>query len=112
MSDQNPLQTNGNGYPPKDSTLAIISLIFGISAYVFLFIIGAIVAVVTGHLAKNQIKNSNGMIKGSSMANAGLILGYIQIAGTLLFIVILVIVLLSAGTVLPDIFENINGSFY
>jgi Domain of unknown function (DUF4190) len=71
---------------PPTSTAATVSLVFGILAYVVLPIIGAIVAVVAGHMARKEIRNSNGQIGGSGMATAGLVLGYIQIALTVLTI--------------------------
>jgi uncharacterized protein DUF4190/zinc ribbon protein len=62
-----------------NSTAAIVSLVFGILSWVGLFFIGGIVAVVAGHMARNEIRNSGGQIGGSGMATAGLILGYINI---------------------------------
>ncbi len=62
------------------STAATISLVFGILSYVVLPLIGAIVAVVAGHMARKEIRNSGGQIGGSGMATAGLVLGYIHIA--------------------------------
>ena len=112
MTDQIPEQP----YPtiptqPKDSTMALLSMIFGISAYVILWGIGAIVAIILGHLAKNEIKNSNGMLKGNGMATAGLILGYIQIGLFVLSVCVITILSLTAGSV-SDVFNNISGSLY
>ena len=45
---------------------------------------GGLVAVITGHIARHQIKRTGEA--GSSLALAGLITGYIAIAITLLFI--------------------------
>jgi hypothetical protein len=64
---------------PHNSTLAIVSLISGIAGYVVLPIVAPIVAVITGHMAKNEIKKGGGMVTGNGMATAGLILGYIQL---------------------------------
>jgi len=78
--------------PParRDSTLAIISLVSGICAWVFLPLIGAIAAIICGHLAKKEIRESNNTLSGDGMALAGLILGYVQIGvGFLAFICIL-----------------------
>jgi hypothetical protein len=69
--------------PPvvRTSTLAIISLIVGILGFVqILPVIGPIAAVITGHMAKNEIKKSGGMVTGNGMATTGLILGYVTIA--------------------------------
>lgn len=63
----------------RDSTLAIISLVSGLLGWTLLPVIGAITAVVTGHLAKKEIRESNNTLSGDGMALAGLILGYVQI---------------------------------
>ena len=69
--------------PPSlpNSTAAIVSLVFGVLTWLpILPAVGAIVAVVAGHIARRQIRESNGQLGGSGMALAGLILGYSQIA--------------------------------
>jgi len=73
------------------STLAIISLVGGITGWTILPGVGAVVAVVTGHIAQNEIKKSGGMITGKGMATAGLILGYLSLGlGFCAFCVVLV----------------------
>lgn len=75
MSEYNPTPA------PRTSTMAIVSLIAGILGFFqILPVIGPIVAVITGHMAKNEIKKSGGMVGGNGMATAGLILGYVMIA--------------------------------
>jgi hypothetical protein len=65
----------------KTSSLAIASLICGITAFTILPIfLTAVAAVITGHLAKKEIKAAGGTITGNGMATAGLILGYVNIA--------------------------------
>ncbi|XXQ68924.1 DUF4190 domain-containing protein [Neisseriaceae bacterium B1] len=56
--------------------LAITSLVFGILAWILLPLIGAIIAIVTGHAARSQIRKSGQ--DGYGLALAGLILGYIN----------------------------------
>jgi len=63
-----------------NSTAAVVSLIFGILSWVVLPVIGPIVAVVAGHMARAEIRSSNGQVGGGGMAIAGLVLGYLQIA--------------------------------
>ena len=60
-----------------NSTTAIISLIAGILGLTAFPIVGSLVAVVTGHMAKGEIARSNGTIGGGGLATGGLILGYI-----------------------------------
>jgi hypothetical protein len=73
-------------YPPQpssptvpNSNAAVISLVFGILSWVGLIFIGAIVAIIAGHMARNEIRKSGGQIGGSGMATAGLLLGYIHL---------------------------------
>jgi len=77
--------------PARTSTLAIVSLIAGIVGLFVLPMIGSIVAVVTGHMAKREIRDSGGQVSGDGLATAGLILGYIGVGLTVLGICALVI---------------------
>ena len=86
-----------NTFPPaapSNSTMALVSMISGIVSWVFLPFIAAIVAIITGHMAKSEIKKSGGMLAGNGMATAGLVLGYVQL-GLLGMCAIFVIVLLA-----------------
>jgi len=56
-------------YFPQTSTLAVISLIAGIASYFILPLIGAIAAIITGGMAKKEIRQSGGHITGIEMAN-------------------------------------------
>jgi hypothetical protein len=60
--------------PARTNPLAIISLVAGCAQF-FFCIIGSIVAIVTGHIARRQIKRSGE--QGAGLALAGLILGYV-----------------------------------
>jgi hypothetical protein len=86
-----------------NSTAAVVSLIFGILSWVMLPLIGPIVAVVAGHMARNQIRSSNGQLGGSGMATAGLILGYLQLALFVLAICAIVVIgiLAAIGSRVP-----------
>ena len=68
--------------PPQGSApnnvLAIVSLISGVLGWSFVPIFGAIVAIITGHIALKQIERSHGREDGKIMAIIGLILGYIE----------------------------------
>jgi hypothetical protein len=66
-----------NSLPARTSTLAVISLVFGILCWVALPFIGAIVAVICGHAARGEIRRAPvGTTEGDGMALAGLILGW------------------------------------
>lgn len=68
--------------PPvkPNSNLALASLILGILGWTIIPTIGSIAAIVTGHMAKNEIKSSMGELGGDGMATIGLVLGYANIA--------------------------------
>ena len=68
-------------------TAATISLIFGILSWFVLPFIGAVVAIIAGHMAKGEIRRSQGALDGEGLATAGLILGYVHIAVFLLIII-------------------------
>ncbi|HLQ17261.1 MAG TPA: DUF4190 domain-containing protein [Candidatus Eisenbacteria bacterium] len=63
---------------------AIVSLSFGASTVIGSWCLGGLVAVITGHIARHQIRRTGEA--GASLALAGLIAGYVSIALTLLFI--------------------------
>jgi hypothetical protein len=96
---------NQQYYPPagpRTSTMAIVSLIGGIVGWTVLPLLGSIVAVITGHMAKNEIKKSAGTVGGNGMATAGLVLGYIQL-GLGLCVCIVVAVMMALGMTIPFI---------
>ncbi len=64
----------------KTAGLAIASLILGILGVTCLGPLGAIPAVICGHLAKSDIKRSPDAVQGDGLALAGLILGYLCLA--------------------------------
>lgn len=65
-----------------NSTAAIVSLILGIVAWFALPLLGAIGAVIAGHMARREIRAANGRISGDGLALIGLILGYVQLGLT------------------------------
>lgn len=62
--------------PPPTNGLAITSMILGILGVFFTCLTG-IPAIICGHIAKKQIKKSNGSQKGAGFATTGLVTGYI-----------------------------------
>ncbi|MEI8132309.1 MAG: DUF4190 domain-containing protein [Leptolinea sp.] len=69
---QQPMVTETSGW-------AIFSLISGILGWLGVFGLGGLIAVIAGHIAKNQIRNNRGRIGGEGLATAGLVLGYLNI---------------------------------
>lgn len=87
--------------PPRSSTssLAVVSMVFGILAWAMLPFVGALVAVICGHLARSEIRHSppDNRLEGDGMAIAGLVLGYVQLAVGLLVMSFIIIAVLVFG---------------
>ena len=65
---------------PKNSGLAIWSLVLGILGLTCFWLLTAIPAVICGHLAYSRIRRSAGALTGEGLALGGLITGYVSIA--------------------------------
>ena len=76
------------------SSLAIASLVSGILGWTLLPFIGTIVAIITGHMARGEIRRSAGALDGDGMAIGGLILGWLS---ALLWIVGIVVFFMFLG---------------
>lgn len=84
---------------PSTSGFAIASLILSIASFVILPIIGAVLGVIFGHLALNEIKQSQGRVEGRGLALGGLIVGYIHIGLAICFVVgFIVLVVIGVNT--------------
>ena len=64
----------------ETSSAAVLSMVFGLLSYVFLPFVGALIAIVTGHFARREIRVSGGRVDGDLLATTGLVLGYSQVA--------------------------------
>jgi hypothetical protein len=73
------------------SSLAIVSLVFGLLGWSFLPMLGSLVAIITGHLARGEIRREPARLQGDGLAIAGLVLGYAAIAMAVLAIMIFVL---------------------
>lgn len=63
----------------KTAGVAVASLVCGILGMICFGPLGAIPAVICGHIARSRIRESVGALQGEGMALAGLILGYVSI---------------------------------
>ena len=77
MSWENPSGSTSSAAP--NSSLALVSLITGILGLTFFPLVGSIVAVVTGMMARKEILEGGGALGGDGLATAGLVLGWIGI---------------------------------
>lgn len=83
-----------------NSTMAVVSLVAGITSWLALPVLGALVAIITGHMGKREIKESMGQLGGDGFATAGLVLGYLQLIPSVLCICA-VLVMLAMGISVP-----------
>jgi len=78
----------GGGYPAtKTNGLAIAALVCGIGQ-ILLGLIAGIPAIIMGHIARRQIRQTGE--GGAGMAMAGLVLGYLGVALSVIFIIAIV----------------------
>jgi hypothetical protein len=94
--------------PSETNLLSIISLISGILAWLGIFGLGGLVAVITGHMAKGQIASSAGRQTGDGLATAGLVLGYLNLALFVLGICLALLIfagVISGAAICPFIFQ-------
>lgn len=79
-----------NQQPRPTSGLAVASLVCGILGWTFLPLLGSLVAIITGHMARSEIRGAAGRMDGDGLALAGLILGWIAVGLALLTILLVV----------------------
>jgi len=73
---------------PKTNILAIVALVTGIAGLTVIPFVSSIVAVVTGHMARKEVRRTGE--QGDGLALAGLITGYIGIGLGVLVAILLV----------------------
>ena len=83
-----------NATTRQTSTLAIVSLVSGILGWTLLPFIGTIVAIITGHMARAEIRRSGGALEGDGLAIGGLILGWLS---ALLWVIGIVVLFMFLG---------------
>lgn len=93
-----------DGLVKPTNSLAVVSLVSGIASWLGFFFIGSITAIVTGHIARGQIRARAGAEGGEGFAMAGLVLGYVHLALSFLG---LLFVILFFGSLLA-----LAGSFH
>ncbi len=75
----------------QTSSLAIVSLVAGILSWILVPFIGSIVAIITGHMARKEIRNAPERLEGDGLAIGGLLLGYRQLVLTVLGVLLLIL---------------------
>lgn len=69
---------------PRTSGWAVASLVMGILGWTCLFFIGSVLAIIFGAVARHEIKESGGALKGKGLAATGLTLGIILVVITVI----------------------------
>ena len=83
-----------NTTAPTTAPTAIFSLIFGILSWCVLPFVGAIGAIICGHIARGEIRRAPpGTLEGDGLAIGGLILGYLHLAFLLALLLFVFLVL-------------------
>ena len=77
--DQPNLPPGANEATLPSSPLAIVSLVSALLGFTFVPVIGGIVALVTGYMARNETRSVPPRASGDGMATAGIIMGWIQV---------------------------------
>ncbi len=81
---------------PRTNSLAVWSLVLSLLS-LFCSIFTAIPAIICGHIAREQVRRSNGSQVGGGMALAGLIIGYVIMG----FFFLALVMNLTMGTIIP-----------
>jgi hypothetical protein len=91
----------------RTSNLAVISLVSGILGWTILPWVASLVAIVTGHMARAEIRRSAGAMEGDGLAVAGLVLGYAMVV--ISFIGLMLIILFFGGLAVLLGWLGMNG---
>ncbi len=88
--------------PPSvpTNTMALTSMIAGIIGWTIAPLLGSLAAIITGHMAKRELREGMGRESGDGMATAGLVMGYLQIIPSVLCICV-ILVMLAMGMSIP-----------
>jgi len=75
----------------QTSSLAIISLVSGLLGWTLLPLISSIVAIITGHMARAEIRRNPDTMEGDGLAVAGLLLGWIMVAFAVIGLLLIIL---------------------
>lgn len=75
----------------QTSSLAVVSLVCGILGWTLMPFLGSLIAIVTGHMARSEIRRSPATLEGDGLAVAGLVMGYLVVALTVLGILAVIL---------------------
>ena len=81
--------------PRRTSSLAVVSLVAGLLGWTLAPWLGSIIAIITGHMARAEIRREPAALEGDGLAVAGLALGWAMVV--LSVMIVLAFVLLFGG---------------
>lgn len=79
----------------RTSSLAVVSLVAGLLGWTLAPWLGSLIAIITGHMARSEIRREPHAVEGDGLAIAGLVLGWSMVLVSLL--TLLAIVLFFGG---------------
>jgi hypothetical protein len=87
------------GTVTRTNALAITSMVCGIVQFFGFWLLAAIPAIVCGHIARRQIRQTGE--QGAGMALAGLILGWVGVALTAIIVIVVIVIAVAATNSQP-----------
>ncbi|WP_397595692.1 DUF4190 domain-containing protein [Silanimonas sp.] len=75
----------------RTSSMAIVSLVAGLLGWTFAPWLGSIIAIITGHMARAEIRRDPAGLEGDGLAVAGLVLGWAMILLSVFTVVAIVL---------------------
>ena len=91
----------------QTNSLAIVSLVSGILGWTLVPWLGSLVAIITGHMARAEIKRNSDTMEGDGLAIAGLVLCWLSIIMTVL--AIFAVIMFFGGLAAILAFAAANG---
>ena len=94
----------------QTNNLAIISLVSGILGWTLVPWIGSLAAIITGHMARAEIRRNSETQEGDGLALAGLIMGWGMVVFSVL--IVLAVFLLFGGVALFLAWMGASGNLH
>jgi Domain of unknown function (DUF4190)/zinc-ribbon domain len=83
-----PVTSSAYAEAPRTNGMAVASLVLGI---LWIWWIGSVLALIFGYVGKGEIERSNGRQTGRGLAIAGIVLGWIGVAGGIIAIIVVAV---------------------
>ena len=92
----------------RTSSMAIVSLVAGLLGWTFAPWLGSIIAIITGHMARAEIRRDPAGLEGDGLAVAGLALGWAMILLSV-FTVLAIVLFFGGLAALPALAAGISA---